>query len=443
LGDAHLAWFLALAEQAEPYLWGAAEAASLARLESERDNLRAALQWSLENSRTEESLRLAAKLAWYWYVRAHLHEGRHWLEQALAASGSASASARAPALAAAGVLAVQQGDHEQAATYLQQAIALYCEPDCSTHAAWSMLNLGLLALFGGDYTRADELLDESMALFAEQGDRAGIATVVLYQGIAACYQGDYAAAAVHLQQSLPSLRELGDTVGVARAIHGLGVAARHQEDPAGAQTLFREALQVAREKGARLEISECLEGLAGVACDQRKSLRAAQLFGAAEALREEIGADRPPGIRTDHVRDVATTRAQLEEKAFTAAWDTGRSLTLEQIAAYALAEADGAEDADGPRPLTPLQAAKRQYGGLTARERQVAALVAQGKSNSAIASELVVTVRTVEAHITHTLRKLGFSSRAQIAAWAVTKELAPPPKALEEDMHGAENLRAR
>jgi DNA-binding NarL/FixJ family response regulator len=232
-------------------------------------------------------------------------------------------------------------------------------------------------------------------------------------------------------------------VGVARAIHGLGVAARLQGDPAGAQMLFREALQVAREKGARLEISECLEGLAGVACDQRRPRRAAQLFGAAEGLRKEIGADPPPGILADHVRDVAATRAQLEETVFEAAWDTGRSLTLEQIAAYALAEADGTKDADGPRPPTPLQAAKRQYGGLTARERQVAALVAQGKSNSAVASELVVTVRTVETHITHTLRKLGFSSRAQIAAWAVTKGLAPPPEALEEGMDGVENLRAR
>jgi non-specific serine/threonine protein kinase len=249
---------------------------------------------------------------------------------------------------------------------------------------------------------------------------------------------------VLLQQSLPSLRELGDTVGVARAIHTLGVAARHQGDPAGAQALFREALQVAGEKGARLEISECLEGLAGVACDQKQPHRAALLFGAAETLREAIGADRPSAIRADYVRDVAAARAQLEEKEFATAWSSGRSATLEQATAYALAEADGAEpgsgakDAPDARALTPLQAAKRQYGGLTARERQVAALVAQGKSNSAIATELVVTVRTVETHITHSLRKLGFSSRTQIAAWAVDTGLASPPEALEEKMDESE-----
>jgi predicted ATPase/DNA-binding CsgD family transcriptional regulator len=445
--DAHLAWCLGLAEQAEPYLWGAAEVASLAHLELERDNLRAALQWSLENGRTEENLRLAAKLARYWYVRAHLREGRRWLEQALAARGAASTSSRAAALAAAGALAVQQGDQEQAAILLEQAISLGSELGSSKRAGWSMLNLGLVALFAGDYARAEKLMDESMALFTELGDRAAITTVLLYQGIAACHKGDHGTAAVLLEQSLPSLRELGDTVGVARAIHGLGVAARHQGNSAGAQTLFREALQVAGGKRARLEISQCLEGLAGVACDQRQPRRAAFLFGAAEALREAIGAQRPSAILADYVRDVASTRAQLEEKAFADAWALGRSATLEQVTACALAETDGvelksdAEDAPGARALTPLQAAKRQYGGLTARERQVAALVAQGKSNSAIASELVVTVRTVETHITHALCKLGFSSRTQIAVWAVDKGLAPPPKTWEERIDDAENLR--
>jgi predicted ATPase/DNA-binding CsgD family transcriptional regulator len=439
LREAHLVWCLELAEQAEPYLWGAAEAVSLARLDLDGDNLRAALQWSLENGRIEENLRLATKLAWYWYVRAHLHEGRHWLEQALAASGALSASFRASALSFAGALAVQQGDQAGATALLKQAIALYSEPGCIIPAGWSMVNLGLLALYANDYSRAEKLLDQSMALFTELGDQAGIATVLLYQGIAAYYQDDHPAAELLLQQSLPSLRELGDTVGVARAIHGLGVSARHEGNLPGANALFREALQVAREKGARLEISDCLEGLAGVACARGRPDRAAYLFGSAEALREAIGAERTSWIRPDYVQDVAASRVQLEDKAFKSAWAAGRSAPLAEVIALALAEANGVEpganDEDAPesRPLTPLQAAKRRHGGLTARERQVAVLIAQGKTNSAIASELVVTVRTVEAHITHILRKLGFSSRAQVAAWAVSTGLAPPPKTLEEE----------
>ncbi len=77
-----------------------------------------------------------------------------------------------------------------------------------------------------------------------------------------------------------------------------------------------------------------------------------------------------------------------------------------------------------PAPqVTPLRAAKKEFGGLTAREREVAALIAQGKSNREIAEALVVGERTVEAHVGNILSKLGFTSRAQIAVWAVEKGL--------------------
>jgi len=437
LGVRHLGWYLALAEQAEPYPWGAAEAVWLKRLESEQDNLRAALQWSIKNGEAEESLRLAVALGWFWYVRARLHEGRHWLEQALNASEGAALSSRAYALNAAGALAALQGDYERATVLLQESISLDCESRCSALAAWGLQELGLVSLFEGRYMGAEQLLTESMSLFRELSDQAGMASVLLYQGLAACYQGDHGRAAALLRESLPSLRESGDAVAVARALHGLGMVARHQEDLDKGQALFEEALQVAWERGARLEIAQSLEGLAGVAMAQGQPHRAARLFGAAEALRQDIGAELPSGIRVDRDGDVAAMRIQLDEKTFTAAWAAGRAMTLEQAVAYAFAETDiksEAEAAPGSRLLTPLQAAKQRYDGLTARERQVAALIAQGKSNRAVAEELVVTVRTVEAHVTHILRKLGFSSRTQVAAWAIDKGLAQPPQTLEERM---------
>lgn len=433
----HLGWCLALAERSRPYLWGAADRASFVRLESEEDNLRAALQWSFESGAGDEGLRLAAALGWYWYVRANLQQGRHWLKLALAASEGAPAASRASALNAAGALAVLQGDHERATVLLQEAVQLDCASQCSRVAAWSLQELGLAAHFGGRYARAQQRFADSMSLFREMDDEVGIASALLYQGITSHYQGDHARAAALLEESLPSLQDAGDAVGTARALTGLGLVARQQGDFDRSQASFHEALQLAQEPGARLEVAQCFEGLAGLSSEQGHPHRAARLFGAAEALREAIGTGLPAGHDADHSRDVEAVRTRLAEQAFEEMWSAGRELDLEQAIAYALEQEEGAKATTlpGARPLTQLQMAKQQYGGLTARERQVASLVTQGKSNSAIAAELFVTVRTVEAHITHILRKLGFSSRAQVAAWAISKGLAEAPQTLEELMN--------
>jgi DNA-binding NarL/FixJ family response regulator len=83
-----------------------------------------------------------------------------------------------------------------------------------------------------------------------------------------------------------------------------------------------------------------------------------------------------------------------------------------------------ARDKPAISATTTLQAAKAQWDGLTARERDVAALVALGQSNREIADKLVVSERTVDAHVGNILSKLEFRSRAQIATWAVSKGLA-------------------
>jgi non-specific serine/threonine protein kinase len=161
------------------------------------------------------------------------------------------------------------------------------------------------------------------------------------------------------------------------------------------------------------------------------------------ALRQTTGAELVLWDRAAIEPDLLAIRAMLGDTAFEAAFAAGRGMTLEQAVAFALEDSqsgrpsgEGAGAKPKERKLTPLQAAKRKYGGLTAREREVATLVARGLSNRAIAEELVVTIRTVEAHVTHILRKLGFDSRAQIAAWAVDRGLANPPRTIEEQMRG-------
>ncbi len=150
-----------------------------------------------------------------------------------------------------------------------------------------------------------------------------------------------------------------------------------------------------------------------VASSRGQSERAVRLFGAAEALGEAMGTPQAPSNRAAFAPDLADARRRLGEGAFAAAWAGGCAMTLDEATAYALAgEAEGATPDQRP-------SAGRQRSPLTRREREVASLIAQGSTNHEIADELVVSQRTVEAHVANILAKLGFTSRAQVAAWAV------------------------
>jgi DNA-binding NarL/FixJ family response regulator len=119
-------------------------------------------------------------------------------------------------------------------------------------------------------------------------------------------------------------------------------------------------------------------------------------------------------------------RTQLGEAAFSAVWNEGQAMTLEQAIDLALAEVQTTAPIENSLPLTPSPDLSRQFGGLTAREREVAALVAQGRSNRDIAAALVLSERTVASHVSNILSKLEFNSRTQIAAWAIEKGLVNP-----------------
>jgi DNA-binding CsgD family transcriptional regulator/tetratricopeptide (TPR) repeat protein len=120
------------------------------------------------------------------------------------------------------------------------------------------------------------------------------------------------------------------------------------------------------------------------------------------------------GHRTQAAEQFAQARKIIEELAAELADETLRETFLRS----AIAQMPRL-----PQP-SPRRTAMQAFGGLTEREREVARLVAQGKSNRVIADELVVGERTVGTHVENILSKLGFSSRAQIAAWAVEKGLA-------------------
>ena len=101
------------------------------------------------------------------------------------------------------------------------------------------------------------------------------------------------------------------------------------------------------------------------------------------------------------------------------AWAEGERMAIDAVVACALAEPAHELDA-GP---APERSTAEQFGGLSAREREVAVLIAQGKSNREIAAAMTVGVKTVETYVTRILNKLGFDSRVQVATWALEQGL--------------------
>jgi non-specific serine/threonine protein kinase len=291
-------------------------------------------------------------------------------------------------------------------------------------------SLGAVATVQGDLGRAAALLEEGLPPpheVPDENDRyvATIASTYWRIELARC-QGDYGLAIRLNETGLALARDRGDTWSIAFALSLLGRLAWLQGEHPRATQLQRESLTLQREMDDRVGIADSLDVLAWVANAAGEPARAARLFGAAEAVRERSGATSLPLWRAEYERNLAATRAGQGAESFAAAWTVGRSLTVEEAIEEALRERGPA-----PEAAIPPEAASAgpAAGPLSRRERDVAALIAQGLTNRQIADQLVISEWTVDTHVRHILTKLDVRSRAQVATWATEHGLrAPEPR---------------
>ena len=461
---AHAAHFLALAEQAEPHLTGGEQSRWLARLEADLPNFRAALHSVIARGDAETALRLSSALWRFWLLHGHLIEGVRWLEAALAVRGdtiAASLFARARALNAAGYLASNLGNYEQAealcgeaerlarklgnerirATATQvvassltwrgqyaRAIAIYDEAigilralDDQPNLAFTLLFKGNAHWFAGDYQSPTPLFAEAMAIFKALDMQSGIGFVLYEMGFVSSIRGEASTARRCYGEAYEILHAIGDRRGLIRAYLGLARVALDEGDAVPARAHSDEALALAMELGERWSIAAALDFQAAVLTTQGQpemARAAAQLCGAAEALRERIGAPQPVPLREWQTRDLAAARTRLGEGAFAAAWAAGRGLSPEQAAA--LIEAHKLNRSADPSPKTGAQSLPQP---LSPRETEVLRLLAQGMTDAHIAEALVISTRTVHAHLNSIYNKLGVSNRSAATRWAVMNGL--------------------
>jgi predicted ATPase/DNA-binding SARP family transcriptional activator/DNA-binding CsgD family transcriptional regulator len=414
----HACWCLELVEEAMGGLRGPEQASWVGLMQEEHANAQAALAWSLE-SEPETALRLAATLGYFWYRYGHIIEGRHWLETVLAQTGSTETATRAKTLRLAGVLSEESGLYKRAEKLHEQGLALYRRLGNREGIAASLTSLGALAYAVGDLERAMLLTQESLVLKRELGDERALMSSRNNLGEMMQKAGELAKAQALFEENLESEEILGDEWGTSVSRLNLGILAIAQGDPARSEMLLLEALRAFVRLGDEDATTECLDSLAGAVGARGEWVRAATLFGAAEAAREELGTPIRPVDLDRYERFVTASQRIPGEKAWASAWSAGRDLSLRQATEYALSP-------ESTPPSTSDVATSERSSSLTPRELEVANLIARGLTNRRISEELTISERTAATHVGRILKKLGFGSRSQLAAWITEQETSTP-----------------
>ncbi len=423
--DRHRAALTALAEAAEAQLRGSDQVAWLRRLEREQDNLRAALHWAEARGDGDWLLRQAGALAGFWETHGHMSEGRRWLNAALDRPFDVglTASARTKALLGAGELAFYTNDFVDAERRNRACLNLARQSEDRTGIAAALVGLGMAYRLGRDTERSRQFLEKAIALQGELGDRAGRAYAWLNLGVTLWDRGhgDLAGSRRVLEQALTYYRDAQDSrrVAIAQALLGRTILA--QGDQRRAAELLAEALAGHVLVGDRFFVFYDLLGLAAVLAAEARPTEAARLLGAAWALGNVPGDALTDAAARKYGPVIDTVRGQLDAAAFGRAWTEGQGMSLDQAVHHALTagEPEPTPTADLRTPASP-----RAADVLTAREREVAALIGQGyRTDQQLAERLTISPATAGVHVRNVREKLGFHSRWQIADWAQAQGL--------------------
>jgi non-specific serine/threonine protein kinase len=253
--------------------------------------------------------------------------------------------------------------------------------------------------------------------FREGGNAQGVAWAQHDLGLLARDRGDLRGAADLLRASLRDFRELDYPWAVASSAWGLGTALSARGAVAEARPVLAEALRIYGEVNDPRGVAQCLEALAQIASEQAHYQTAARLIGAAAALRARLAAPPPTAEQARTSAVERTLTRTLGPETIDRLIQAGRAMPAQQAMELGMTVAMGAAPADADRSA-PVP--------LTRRERQVAALVASGRTNRQIGRVLGISEKTAEVHLHHVMTKLDARSRAEVAAWAATQRLSAP-----------------
>ncbi len=401
----HAAYFADLAEHAaSPRLDGPGGPALLTQLELEHDNLRAALGWLVEHE-PAAGLRLAGALWSFWESRGYVREGLDWLERALEqAENEVPPAITARALIGAAALRRARGDVTIAEGLARQSTAIRRELNDATGLAESLIILATILAQAGQAEEALALAREGIALRRQHGDAVGTAWALLELGTIMSFQANFAEAQAQAENAVGLRQGRSDNVLDAWLARCLGSLKSGAGDVTGARPLLEHAVELLRARGDATGLAWSLLGLGDLLMRQtapdRTDGRAMveQALGGLERLGEHHGATVASMLLGPGSLD--PPGQECETHAVVAVWR------------FALGRDIGGQ----------LNANRQMAGPLTAREREVLALLARHYFNREIAQELVVSTRAVDRHVANIYAKIGVSNRRLATAYVLSQD---------------------
>jgi predicted ATPase/DNA-binding CsgD family transcriptional regulator len=405
----HLRWYSELGVSAEADSFSSRLLPLFDRLDAEASNIRAALQYCIENNaQLDTGLDLAASLHFWWAARSFT-EAIGTL-QSLLGAGAAGDRSRARALFVLGNIYLFANHLRGAASVLEEALPLARAANDRGLIAEILANQALAHVFAGSSEAlSGQLLDQARALASATSDARVLADVARIDAFRAMQLGDHEATERKMRASILTCREHGDTFILAHSLFWLGVAAVKRGDMTAAEKALLEAITLKRcfgDRGTATMLS--IELLAAPALAAEDPIRAARLQGAGAGLRRRQQFE----IHTIGAALVADAAARIRkvigDTSYAKEFEVGAAMEHEEAVAYALGERTDVRPED-----------RTQVKGvvLGTREEEVGTLITQGLSNKDIAARLFLSVRTVETHVHNLLNKLGVNSRTQIAVW--------------------------
>ncbi|WP_330253554.1 LuxR C-terminal-related transcriptional regulator [Nocardia sp. NBC_00565] len=405
---AHLRWCSALVASARRKWTGHEQERVSGRLRENRANLRLALQTALGNP-TDESTALASGLIATWFLWSSafsVREHRMWITNFLKLT-SLSDSRIAQLEATMGVLQTMQGDRTQAARTLESAVRRAHAANDEATLAFARQTQGLNTYLGGDFEAGERHLEAALALYEQLPDGTDLRwTAHIEMGMLCSSNGETLRAAEHFELVREQASATGEKWMLSYSVYGLGLVAlvlgQHEE----AIRLATISLGLKRAFDDTVGTTLVTDLLSWAEAAAGSGERAAVLLGAASSMWDSFGMQLYGSQHWVQRREVYEARARrsLGNSAYTQSHRQGATMSRAQVIAFALNEERDQDTA----------ARSAATSELSPRERDIASYVAEGLSNKEIANLMVLSVRTVEGHVAHLLRKLGITRRQQV-----------------------------